>query len=74
MSENKENQKPKVHKELEDFNINIDPFGKIGVNYDTDKLNEFLNKKVKDKKFRGIPDLEDKYEDDGSAQTDTEEE
>jgi hypothetical protein len=44
--------KPKVNPELEGFDISINSFGEIKANYDLDKLNEFLNKNVDDKKLR----------------------
>ncbi len=43
---------PKVHKDLSGFNININTFGEISTSIDIDKINEFLNKKVDDKKLR----------------------
>mgnify|MGYP000043457571 CR=1 FL=1 len=44
--------KPKVSKELEGLNIKVNSFGEIKTNYDIDKINEFLNKSVDDKKLR----------------------
>ncbi len=70
--------KPKVNKELEGFDIEIDAFGEIKTNYDINKINEFLNREVDDKKLRHLknkpqsskdrqdsesPDQEDKGED-----------
>lgn len=59
MSKKKEEseEKPKVHKDLEGFDIKINTFGEIQMSYDISKLNEFLNKNVDDKKLRDI-DLE----------------
>ena len=48
----KEKQLPKVHKELEGFDIEIDKFGEIKTSFDIDKINEFLNKHTNDKKFK----------------------
>lgn len=45
-------EKPKVNPELEGFDIEIDSFGEIKTNFDIDKINEFLNKHVDDKKLR----------------------
>jgi hypothetical protein len=45
---------PKVHKDLTGFNININTFGEISTSIDIDKINEFLNKKVDDKKLRHL--------------------
>lgn len=54
MAKKKQNQQetPKVNPELEGFDIRIDPFGEIKTNYNIDKINEFLNKNVDDKKLR----------------------
>jgi len=49
--------KPKVSKELEGLNIKVNSFGEIKTNYDIDKINEFLNKSVNDKKLRDRDDL-----------------
>lgn len=48
--------KPKVSKELEGLNIKVNSFGEIKTNYDIDKINEFLNKSVDDKKLRDRDD------------------
>lgn len=48
----KKEEKPKVNKELEGFDIEIDAFGEIKTNFDVNKINEFLNRKVDDKKLR----------------------
>lgn len=42
---------PKVHKDLEGFNMEIDSFGELKSTFDIEKLNEFLNKNVDDKKL-----------------------
>lgn len=43
---------PKVHKDLAGYNININSFGEISTTIDIDKINQFLNTKVDDKKLR----------------------
>ncbi len=43
---------PKVHKDLEGFDIQINSFGEIQTSFDIDKLNQFLNDKTDDKKFK----------------------
>lgn len=43
---------PTVHKELQGFDIKIDSFGEMKTNFDIDKLNEFLNENVEDKKLK----------------------
>ncbi len=45
-------EKPKVHKDLDGFDIQINSFGEIQMSYDIEKINEFLNKTVDDKKLR----------------------
>lgn len=55
----KKTEKPKVHKELDGFDISIDSFGEIKSNIQIDKLNQFLNQKVDDKKLRDRDDLEE---------------
>jgi len=67
----KKDQKPKVNKELEGFNIEIDAFGEIKTNFDINKINEFLNRNVDDKKLK---DRKDPYRKDQSDQQDDEQE
>lgn len=43
-----------IHKELGYLDIKINQFGEIVSNFDIEKLNSFLDKKVQDKKFRGV--------------------
>ncbi len=52
-----ENEKPRVHKELEGFDIQINSFGEITTSFDIDKINQFLNRTVDDKKLRHRTDL-----------------
>lgn len=49
-------EKPRVHKELNGFDIRINSFGEITSTVDIDKINEFLNKNVNDKKLRDRKD------------------
>lgn len=49
---------PKVHKDLDGFNIKINSFGEISTTIDIDKINSFLNKNVDDKKLRDRDDVE----------------
>ncbi|NLR90307.1 MULTISPECIES: hypothetical protein [Flammeovirga] len=44
--------KPKVNQELEGFDIKINSAGEIESSYSIDQLNEFLNRKVYDKKLK----------------------
>ena len=58
---------PKVNPELDGFDIKIDTFGEIKTNYDVDKINQFLNRHVDDKKLRDRDDVQsetDKTEED----------
>ncbi len=50
----KETSKPRVHKELEGFDIRINAFGEIVSTLDIEKINEFLDKHVDDKKLRHL--------------------
>jgi hypothetical protein len=45
-------EKPRVHKDLEGFDIKINTFGEIQMSYSVERINEFLNKTVDDKKLR----------------------
>jgi hypothetical protein len=51
--------KPKVHKDLQGFDVSIDSFGEIKTNMDIEKINEFLNKNVDDKKLAEREDYDD---------------
>lgn len=48
----KSKKKSKVHKDLEGFEIKVNEHGEIISNYSIDKINEFLNKNVDDKKLQ----------------------
>jgi hypothetical protein len=50
----KNNDLPQVNDALKGFNIEINAFGEIISSYDINRLNDFLDKSVDDKKFRGI--------------------
>ena len=43
--------KPEVHSELQGFEININEFGEIVSNFNIDKINDFLDENVEDKKL-----------------------
>lgn len=51
--------KPRVHKDLQGLDITIDQFGEIKANMNIEKLNEFLNKNVEDKKLAERDDFDD---------------
>lgn len=57
-------EKPEVHEELQGFDIHINEFGEIVSNYDMDKINEFLNENVDDKKLRNRNEEEERKEKD----------
>ncbi len=57
--------KPEVHEELKGFNIKINEFGEITSNMDVDKLNEFLDENVEDKKLRELQDKKTNEEEEG---------
>lgn len=43
--------KPRVHKDLDGLEVSIDTFGEIRSNMKIEKINDFLNKNVDDKKL-----------------------
>jgi hypothetical protein len=45
----------KVRDSIKDFDIQINSFGEIVTNYDVDKINEFLNQNIQDKKLPNSP-------------------
>lgn len=47
----KKKNKAKVHKDLEGLNVKVDEMGELSSNLNIDKINEFLNKNVEDKKL-----------------------
>ncbi len=51
--------KPKVHKDLDGLEISVDQFGEIKSNMNIEKINEFLNKNVDDKKLAERNDYDD---------------
>lgn len=44
-------KKADVHEDLQGFDIKIDSFGQMESNMDVNKINEFLNKNVQDRKI-----------------------
>ena len=50
-------EKPRVHKDLDGFDIQINSFGEISTSFDMDRINAFLNKNVDDKKLRDREDI-----------------
>lgn len=52
-------KKARVHKDLEGFEIKINPLGEITSNYNIDQINKFLDKNVYDKKLTKKEDEEE---------------
>ena len=53
----KKDDKAKVHKDLEGLEIDVNSFGEVTTNLDIDKINEFLDDQVEDKKLVDREDL-----------------
>ena len=51
--------KPELHQELEGFEISVNEFGEIKSTMPIEKVNEFLNRHVDDKKFKERDDQEE---------------
>ncbi|SKC73201.1 hypothetical protein [Ohtaekwangia koreensis] len=51
--------KPRVHKELQGLDITIDQFGEIKSSMNIEKINDFLDKNVDDKKLAERDDYDD---------------
>jgi hypothetical protein len=54
-------KKARVHKELEGFEIKVNPLGEITSNYNIDQINKFLDKNVYDKKLTKKDEEEEEY-------------
>jgi hypothetical protein len=54
----KSKKEPSVNPELKGFDVKINTFGEIKTSFDIDKINDFLNKEVEDKKLKDREDLE----------------
>ncbi len=55
----KKQGKPRVHKELDGLEVSINEFGELKSNMNIEKINEFLNKNVDDKKLVDRNDFDD---------------
>lgn len=55
----KNKPKPRVHKDLQGFDISIDSFGEIKSNMNIEKINAFLNENVDDKKLAERDDYDE---------------
>lgn len=54
----KKDDNPRVNADLEGFKMSINSFGEISSSFSIDKINEFLNSNVDDKKLRDRDDLD----------------
>jgi hypothetical protein len=59
-------KKARVHKELEGFEIGVNPLGEITSNYSIEQINQFLGRHVRDKK---IVNREGQFGEDAQAKT-----
>ena len=57
--DNPKKEKPKVHKDLDGFEMSIDQFGEIKSNMNIEKINAFLNENVDDKKLAEREDYDE---------------
>jgi hypothetical protein len=67
----KREKKPKVNPELRGFDIEVNSFGEISSTLSIDRINEFLNRHVEDKKLKDRDDIdqnEDKSDDDSKPE------
>jgi hypothetical protein len=55
----KKKKKPRVHKDLQGFEVSINQFGELSSNMNIEKINEFLNKNVDDKKLAERDDYDE---------------
>jgi hypothetical protein len=55
----KKEEEPRVHEELKGFKMEINSFGEISSSFSIDKINEFLNKNVEDKKLKDRDDVKE---------------
>jgi hypothetical protein len=65
----KKDTKARVNEQLEGFEVSVDKFGEIKSTLNIDRINDFLNKEVADKKLVDRDDLysdEEKNEDTAS--------
>ncbi|MCS7077746.1 MAG: hypothetical protein NZ455_13640 [Bacteroidia bacterium] len=49
--------KARIHKDLKNFDIQINEFGEVSHTLDIDELNNFLNRNVQDKKLLEHPEF-----------------
>ena len=66
----KKDKDPAVHDDLKGFKINLNEFGEIKSSLEVDKINEFLDKNVEDKKLK---ERDEKLAEREAARTDEDE-
>jgi hypothetical protein len=59
MKKDKKKQTPKVHSDLDGFDIKVNKSGEIESTFSIDELNKFLNRNVEDKKLKDREDIDD---------------
>lgn len=62
-------KKPDVSSELEGLNVSINSLGEIQSTYDIDKINEFLDTHVEDKKLHNPEHLDEDNDDNSDNQS-----
>lgn len=55
-------KKPRVHSKLKGFEVSINQFGELQSSLPIEKLNEFLNENVDDRKLKDRPDASEPKE------------
>ena len=55
----KKQGKARVHRDLDGLEVSINQFGELKTNMNIEKINEFLDKNVADKKFEDRTDYEE---------------
>ncbi|MDF2456045.1 MAG: hypothetical protein K0R51_2038 [Cytophagaceae bacterium] len=65
----KDSKAAKINPDLDGLSVNINSLGEVVTSYDIDKLNQFLNENVDDKKLRDRPDSSDSHRNRGDEET-----
>ena len=52
-------RKPRVHSQLDGFEVSVDQFGELQSNMPIEKLNKFLDENVEDKKLEDRDDFKE---------------
>ena len=70
---NKKSGKARVNAQLDGFEVSVDNFGEIKSSLDIDRINDFLDKEVEDKKLVNRDDLDFNEESERDVASDDEE-